>query len=299
MKIAKILSYFTQRLAFIVLLLTLLIINAVSLKPEFFLLGWDNYSSYLNLTTNFFRTLFATWREYRGLGVPSDSEVVDLTRQLFFILLSPLIAKNVLDQIYILLCLNLGVIGMYFFASQFFRLGLPRINHRTSDAISFMAAFFYLFNLNTLATFYFPMIMYVSRFACLPILLALFLKFVKEKRVSLKTLFLSVLAILFFSESFLTATIFLTLVLMLFIYGLSVGNYRKQAIFYLLFIGLNLFWLLPFANYTWQKSGIIRLAPTFIEANEIQLNKPASTYALPQLLILYPNFFYTKLTDKP
>ena len=81
-------SKLKRRPGLLVILVLLLVINLSSLKPKFYLLGWDNFSSYFNLKTNIFRTLFSTWREYRGLGVPSDSEVVDLPRQIFFFILS-------------------------------------------------------------------------------------------------------------------------------------------------------------------------------------------------------------------
>src|SRR3989344_3597644 len=114
--VGRIFSYFKKRPGLLILSVILLAITVVNIKPDFYLVGWDNYSSYFNLKTNIFRTFFATWREYRGLGVPSDSESTDIFRQLFFLIISPFVKTQLLDQIYILFALSCGVISMYFFA---------------------------------------------------------------------------------------------------------------------------------------------------------------------------------------
>ena len=82
------------------------------------MVGWDNYSSYFNLPTNIFRTLFASWRESRGLGVPSDAEVTDIFRQLWYWGAHFLVPETMLDQIYYLMALWLGVLGMYFLGKK-------------------------------------------------------------------------------------------------------------------------------------------------------------------------------------
>lgn len=102
----------------ILLLGLLLLISLVSLRPGLYLAGWDNFSVSLNPGINISRTWLATWREYRGLGVSSDSEVVDIFRQFFFLALSLILKKPLLEQIYLLLCLNVGVIAFYFLAKK-------------------------------------------------------------------------------------------------------------------------------------------------------------------------------------
>src|SRR3989344_4163641 len=139
----------------------------VSLQPGFFIIGWDNFSSYFNLPENIFRTFFATWRAYRGLGVASDSEATDVFRQLFYFLLVPLAGESLTDQVYVLAALSVGLIAMYFLARQLFFLHAWS-NHpdklKRADLFAFFAAFFYLCNLTTVATFTFPMVMYTNRF---------------------------------------------------------------------------------------------------------------------------------------
>src|SRR3990167_7102167 len=119
--VGRIFSYFKKRPGLLILSIILLVITIVNIKPDFYLMGWDNYSSYFNLKTNIFRTFFATWREYRGLGIPSDSESTDLFRQLFFLILSPFVKENLLDQVFSLFSFNFGVIMVYLLSIKLFK----------------------------------------------------------------------------------------------------------------------------------------------------------------------------------
>lgn len=292
----KIFNYFKKRPGLLILSIILLVITAVNIKPDFYLMGWDNYSSYFNLKTNIFRTFFATWREYRGLGVPSDSESTDLFRQLFFLILSPFVKQGLLDQIFSLFSFNFGVMMIYLLSKKLFK-GVFQENEQKLDLLGTFSGLFYIFNLNTLATFYFPMIMYINRFYTVPLLFYIFLVLIQEKVTRKKILFFSLL-IIFSSGSYMTATIFITVIISLFIFILIQGqNLKKTLIFLVFFVALNSFWLLPFINYIINKSNIVYQAPTFIDANEIQLNKPVSFYSIAKQLILYPNFFDTTVSS--
>ena len=287
-------NYFKKRPGLLILSIILLAITVINLKPDFYLMGWDNYSSYFNLKTNIFRTFFATWREYRGLGVPSDSESTDLFRQLFFLILSPFVKTNLHDQIFSLFSFNFGVIMVYLLAKKIFK---NIFSESKLDLLGLLVGIFYIFNLNTLATFYFPMIMYINRFYAIPFLFFVFLSFIQEK-VTWKKFFLFSLLIVFSAGSYMTATIFITVILSLGIFLLIQSeNLKKAVIFLTFFLLLNSFWLFPFINYTINKSEIVHQAPTFIDANEIQLNKPSSFYSLTKQLILYPNFFDANMTS--
>ncbi|MFZ6034654.1 MAG: hypothetical protein ACOYUB_00685 [Patescibacteria group bacterium] len=292
----KIVDYLKKRPGLIVILMILVVITAVNIKPDFYLAGWDNYSSYFNLKTNIFRTFFATWREYRGLGVPSDSESTDIFRQIFFLILSPFVKTQLLDQIYAVFALNFGVLLVYFLPGKL--LGYIKKDSEHKDIVGFAAGFFYLFNLNTLATFYFPMIMFINRYYTVPLLVTLLLRYFENKKLSSWEYFLFGASIVATAGSYMTATVFITVLMFLsvFIFFQS-PNIKKSLISMTMFLLLNGFWLFPFINYTIQRSGVVNLAPTFIEANEIQLNKPKSFYTLEKLAILYPNFFDTAITS--
>lgn len=291
----KILHYFKIRPGLSVLTLLLLMIVCTSFKPDLYIIGWDNFSSYFNLKTNIFQTFFATWRAYRGLGVPSDSEAVDLFRQLFSLILSPILPEALLDQVYILSSLSAGILGMYFFSQYLYQTSIAtHRNDAHSDLFGFVAGFFYLFNLNTTATFTFPMMMYISRFFSIPLLFYIFYSLISNSKISLQRYIIYVIAIFFISGSYITATIFITMSLAIGIFGFFQHKKARFIVILLFYIALNSFWLLPFANYTKEKSSIIRLAPTFIGANETQINKPKSSYSPRKQLLLYSNFFDTK-----
>ncbi|MCR4328948.1 MAG: hypothetical protein NUV65_00185 [Candidatus Roizmanbacteria bacterium] len=296
----KVIRFIQDRPFFCLILLLLTIISFTIIKPDLFLAGWDNYSSYLNLSANIPRTFFATWRAHRGLGVPSDSEVTDIFRQLFSLIVQPIIGKQLVDQLYIIVALNLGVLIMYAFAQVLFKQYIskhkPHLAH-FEDIFSAMAAFFYLFNVNTLAVFYFPIQPFVTRFFTLPTTFLLFHIFLHTPPKRFLSYLSLGLLFLFCSTSFVIGTVFLTIVMGLGLYMLFQKNIGKNILVFLLFLAINAFWLLPFLNYTVQKSAIIRLAPTFIEANETQLNKPKSYYSFTKQVLLFPSFFETKISN--
>lgn len=291
-----VLAFFKQRPGLVLLGLLLVVIWAVTIKPQFYLLGWDNFSSYFNLHTNIFRTFFATWRGYRGFGVPSDSESTDLFRQLFYLALSPFVSETILDQLYLLTACTVGLLAMYSLAYSIIGHYLKKAGWY-QDVGGFFAAFFYLCNLNTLATFYFPMIMYVNRFFSLPLLFLIFFVLLTRPKVSHMMYVFICLAIFFISGSYITATIFITVVIALFCFGIFQKNAKRFLLIFLFYVLLNSFWLAPFTNYVIQKASIIRLAPNFIEANEVQLNKGKGSFDFIKQLVLYNSFFDTQFTD--
>jgi hypothetical protein len=271
-----------ERRGLLAIIAVLVVVTITSIKPGFYLMGWDNYSSYFNLKTNIFRTLFATWRDYRGLGAPSDAEVTDLFRQLFFFLMNPIVPEQLLDQAYYLLALWLGVLGMYFLTGTVFK--------QRKDVVGCIAGFFYLFNLNTLSVFYSPIIPFTNRFWAVPILLYLALRFWQSKRTAWNFFILALVSIVA-SGSFLTPTVMITSLVAFFLFAAFHQGIRRAFLSCAVYLALNSFWVLPFLNYTIQKSSIMPLARTFIEINESTLNAPASAFSLLKQGVLTPSFF--------
>jgi hypothetical protein len=281
---------------FLVLLSVILIIIVLfSIKSQFALLGWDNYSSYLNPQLNIVRMFFDPWRSFRGLGVPSDSESTDIFRQFLFLIFSQFVSTNLLDQLYFLGSLVVGVVATYFFVFRILQRG--KRSGKYADLGGFVAAFFYLFNLNTLSIFYFPITPYISRFFSIPILLLALDTIFYHKKITVKIFILLLISVFFSAPSYVIGTVFVTLVMVLGLYVLFQKQFIRAVVVMILFALLNTFWIFPFINYTVQKSDIIRLAPTFISANETQFNKPQSFYDVQKQLILWPNFFETQVTS--
>src|SRR3989344_4191677 len=296
--IERLLKFFRNNPGLILLSILIVAVFVTSTKPLFYLVGWDNYSSYFNGKTNLFRTIFATWRDFRGVGVPSDSENTDVFRQLFFYL-TFFVPLELKDQLYLLLSFATGIIGMYLLSKKIiFQYVHRHINPLHLEIAAGASAFFYACNLNTLSTFYFPMIMFVNRFAMLPILTYIMIRLHENKKMTKKEFVMLYLALLAVSGSFLVATIFITTMIALGIFAVTQRNLKRSIISFLFISAAYAFWILPFLNYTIEKSGIIRLAPTFIEANETQLNKPKTFFSFVKQTTLYPNFFETNYVNQ-
>ncbi len=283
-----------KRPGFVILCIILAVITIVNIKPGYYLIGWDNYSSYFNLKTNIFRTFFSVWRDYRGFGVPSDSEIVDLFRQLFFYISSLFVQTQLLDQLYFLICLTAGTLMMYFFTRKILTLVRPEIDPLFREIGALCSAVFYLCNLNTLGAFYFPIVTYNTRYVAIPFIFWFLTTYISTKHLSGKMIVIMLIGTILTSGSYITATILITTVLALGLFGIFLPSGKRVILFFLIFLFLNSFWLLPFTNYTAEKSSLLRIAPTFVDANETQLNKPKSFYSFARQSILYPNFFDTR-----
>ncbi|GEM_PF-1871302 len=285
------------RFGLVLLGILVAIIAVATLKPNFYVIGWDTFPSFFNPATNIFRTFFATWRGYRGLGVASDSESVDLFRQIMSLVLSPVLPQTLLDQVYMVMSLGIGIIAMYFLAWKLLKKARPDFSDQLADLFGLFAGIFYLFNLNTVSTFTFPMIMYITRYASIPLIFLAFFSLLNTPKVGWKHFLAIIVGVFYISGSYITGTIFITLCISLFLFGITQKNPKRFIVIFLIYLGLNAFWLFPFLNYTMQKAQLIRLAPTFVNANEVQLNKPKSFYSLRKQLLFYPNFFDTTYTD--
>lgn len=282
-------DFIRSRLGLIILCVILVAITASIIKPEFYLMGWDNFSSYLNLKNNILTTLFGTWRQHRGLGVPSDAEINDIIRQVFSFVGSLFVGKRLVDQIYMACMLWGGVLGMYVLGREI-SLRLKQ-NASQQELFGFISAFFYLFNLSTLAVFYFPMIMYNTRFFMLPTSILILIRIIDTSHLS-KRAYIFYMSILFVGMgSFMVPTIFIVFAMMLVLMGLFFKKTVRLFFILIFFVLLNFFWILPFANYTIQKSSVVPEAPTFIEINEAMLNKPQSYFLFERQAKLRPSFF--------
>lgn len=292
----KIKNFFHQNPGLLLVYILVAIILVTSIKPQFFLIGWDNFSTSLNPLLNFPRTFFASWRSYRGFGVPSDSEVTDIFRQLFFLLFSLVLPITLLEQVYFFVCFFIGITAMYFLAKELFRRFQFFSKSFFSETLATFTAVFYLFNLHTLETFYLPIAMYVTRYAFFPLIIYVFLKLLYSPKLTKKQIIYFFAASLLGSAAFLTGTVFVTLLIILGTIVLTNLVLWKRSLFLLIFyLGINSFWIFPFVNYTKEKSNILPLASTFTSVNEMQLNESSTHFSLDKIVTNTPSFFYTKI----
>lgn len=266
-----------------------LLLFVTNFKQGLNVLGWDNFSVSLDLHQNFWRTLFSTWREYRGLGVPSDSEVVDVFRQIVLLLLSLPFGRLSLDSLFYLISLGVGIAGIYYLSRQVVSQASFKFNHFIVEAAAFVSALLYLFNFHSYELFQFPVAMYVIRYALFPWGIWIFIKLIQSKKTSIKNYLVFMVIALLLSGSYLTATVFFTFLIILGFIILSFHNKLTKSLKVLgLLIMINAFWLLPFANYYLEKAELIPKASTFVEVNEALLNKPAHNFSLEKIIAFYP-----------
>lgn len=287
-----------KHLGFVSIVCLLIWITYTSVRPDLYLIGWDNYSSYLGGIESVFRTIFSTWRSYRGIGVPGDSESVDIFRQLLIVLFTPMMSEPLRDQAYIMVCLWLGVVAIYAVSARIARrIQGNEHNDVIVDIAAAAAAGAYMVNLHTVSTFYFPIVTYITRFAALPLLIWITDRVLYDKNIGIASRVAIIAVMCFAAGSMITATIFFTTMILLFGMVVLSGRWRRGILIVGLFVGLNAFWLVPFGNYAIDKSDDLRLVPIFIDTNEAQLNQNSEAYSLWKQILLYPNFFLTRYTE--
>lgn len=307
-KLPNYLSQFTRLLAQhfgLVILVVYLLIVALKNWPvaNEWLMGWDNFSVTTNLWLNLKRTLFATWREYRGFGVASDSEVVDVFRQLPLFFLQAFSPDYLLEWFYYFGMYSLGAMGAYFLTIHALR-RLTITNSFTTwhwTLVGLCGAIFYATNLYSLEVFYTPIVMYTARFGFLPWLVLLSWQWLTDKQP--KTLVRLGIISIFAMPAFLTATVFFVWMIILGSLVLFFGRWQKKLSLLAITFLLNAFWLLPFGWYTLTKVAIIPKSGTFVAINEILLNAPYERFELDKLLTFTGEFgsgiHFTDLQKQP
>ncbi|MGI5840685.1 MAG: hypothetical protein ACOX6N_00470 [Patescibacteria group bacterium] len=240
--------------------------------PGTYLTGWDNLHPEFNLPANIKRSIFSTWQEYQGLGLLAGmAHAADLPRQLFLLLISPLVPIDLLRYVYHFLLIGLGTFGVYY-------LGLF-VTQNKSKIPSFIGALFYLLNFGSIQYLSLPFEPYTTFWGFLPwLILSLFcLLKSNTKKNFLIFILLNFLAV----PSFYVQTIFLvyliSVILILFLQHLPTNttNHIKLSLLIVFSIlVVNSFWLLPNIYFTLSKvsvtqNAMINLMVTdqFIEQN--------------------------------
>lgn len=305
----------------LILLLFLTVTTLTNLPAHnHWLMGWDNFSVGLDVPLNLDRTFFATWREYRGFGVPSDSEVVDVFRQLPLFVLSWILPDWTLEWIYYFGMYWLGALGAFCLTATIVKKIAPVPLQRNAWQLAgLVGALAYATNLYTIDVFYFPITLYIVRHGMLPWILWSAYQVLTQPKPSPTLWLWFAICILFASPGALTATVFFVTALIIGLLLLCLGDWRRKFQVGLLIMALQVFWLLPFANYYIQKSASIPKASTFVTINEMLLNQPFERFSFDRLLtfsadftsgapfkttegqaiIVHPGLSYTPIGQKP
>lgn len=285
---------FRQRYGQILLVVLLLIVCFVSLRSGKYLLSNDNYSPELNPWMSVERYLESpAWRGYRVLGFASDSEQADLFRSIVFGLGDLFLSRWMLAQFFSLTCLVIGVLSMATLVSYFVR---DFVHTRNSGYVFFLSGLVYLSSLWTAWTFNFNMMPYIAQYGFLPLLLLAIYMYMKDLSY-IRGFVLLFVSMLFVSSSVIGTLFFVNLVLVVlaFIYFGWLHRVKTKGVLkgLWLFLLVQLFWLLPFIQYSTSASGNIidSYVNRSITANTIDLEKQMMT--LPNSARLYTRLLGT------
>lgn len=248
-------KFVKKNYGYIALAVILLIVSIISFQNGKYILSNDNYSPELNPLLTIERSVVSpAWRSYRVLGFASESEQADIFRSITFWLGDFVLSKNILAQIYSLICLGIGTFSIALLTQK---LAVRFLAFKNKQLIILISGIVYLTTLWTAWVFNYNMMPYVSQFAFYPLLLcAGYFAVSNTNAKTLLSLFLS--GILFVSTSVI-ATIGLIDILLFFIFVIWLGLISKvklKKIFIILsvFIMTQLFWILPFVEYTLNSS---------------------------------------------
>lgn len=234
----------------------LLWVVAVNFRWGYWILGNDNYSPEENPGVSFERYLKSpTWRAYRGLGVPSDAEQIDVFRSGMFLILEKVgVPLWLVSQMSVWLTLAAGVMGMGWLAKKL----------HGGEGAFLAGGIIYFSSILTLWLFFSPLKPFVFFWGFLPVFLAATWELLE--RDSLKNWVFWILSMVAFGGAFVIPTLFLVSVIVLglmgVVFGLKSGKWRGLGVLGLIFLIWQLYWLVPFGFYVKEQSG--QLQDSFI-----------------------------------
>ncbi len=251
MLITNIKNYIQRNLYLLGLVLIVLTVCIVNYTPGTWLTGWDSLHPEFNFSMNIYRSIFAVWQEYQGLGLLGGmGHASDLPRQILLLIASLIAPLNTLRYLYHFSMIVLGTIGVYKISKDFFL-----VNTENPKKGALIGALFYLLNLGTVQYFFVPFEPYSTFWGFLPwelYSMFLYTRFPSKKNL----LFLALIHLAATAQSY-VQTIFLVYVFCLVIFlityvftnrsRLSLGIATKAI---MVVMAINSFWLLPNIYFT-------------------------------------------------
>lgn len=231
-----------------------LVVVLVNYEPGTWLIGWDSLLPELDLKLNIQRSILGTWQEFQGLGVKGGmAHGADLSREIVLTFLSYLLPISLLRYVWTFLMLLIGPLGVYVICQDF--IDTDKEDGRLNQKIySLVAACFYLLNLATVQYFFVPFEAFSSFYGFFPWILYFFIKYLKDLKIKHALFFSLVLVVS--SSAFYVQTLFIVLVVVLFIYTCHYLLAHKQKLYvgikqvvlpWILLLTLSFYWLAPVA----------------------------------------------------
>ncbi|MBQ6436414.1 hypothetical protein IJJ27_02525 [bacterium] len=250
----QLLRFLRSHFALVILVcLWAIIIGTNFLSPRTWLLGYDHLSPELNFALSLDRIRYSVFQSYRGLGVVSSvMDGAELTRMPWVWLATLIFSARLVRFSWVAAMILLGGISSYYLFHKL--LSLTFLSKRRFGTVLQCAALtgsiFYLANPAMVQFFYSPLETFTSFYGFLPLILLVFIAFLRDNRWQ-NLLWLLVLSFLS-SSAFYVQTFFVVLILCLGVLGLGFLPRRLLKPYLArFFLGIaaviiaNGFWFLP------------------------------------------------------
>ncbi|MBI2414257.1 hypothetical protein HYV31_00220 [candidate division WWE3 bacterium] len=231
-----------------ILLVVVLIVFAMNYSYGTTLSGWDNLQTELNPTLNISRGFWGVWQDFQSFGNTSGMAYpATFVYSVMTYLLSMLLPVSLIRYFLVFCFIFIGDIGVYYLLKF---LGFDE----EKRPLSLIGALVYIFSLPNLQLIALPTESFISFMALLPfeVLLSLRIFHATTKKDTFKYSLLLFLVMFFGAIQFLTQTMFVVLVFVIFSFGFELFFHlsfkralgRNITIFYIL-LASSLFWILP------------------------------------------------------
>src|SRR3989344_2191015 len=236
-----------------IIVIIVLLLYITNFSGNYWISGWDNLHPEFNYQINLNRAIFSSWQEYQGLGLPAGhGHATEFSREIILLFLNIFFPTFFIRKMYILSMLFIGGLGMYFFIRNIL---LKKLNYEPKVILGSIAAMFYILNPATIQIFYVPYEAFMAYFGLFPWMIYSIYLFMNTPS---KKNFLIFLLIQFVGTwQFYIPTLFIVYSFIAFfvLLGITIKKqFRKYwKLFALSLFGIlivNLYWLLPFINYT-------------------------------------------------
>jgi hypothetical protein len=241
-----------------------LFLAAKNITPGTWLTGWDSTQPELNFALNLSRSLSSAWQEYRGLGLADGmAHAANIIHLLYIWMLSLVVPDSLIRYAFVFIAHLTGAVGMY---------ALLRYLLKQNTWLAFAGSIFYLLSPITIQMFYQPLELFVIHFAGLPWLLLTVINYLEQGGKG--NLFWLFLVLLIFVSQNHVPTIFVVTMMVVGIMLLlgfidSFGKHWKRVLTIgILILGVNSFWLLPYASSVSSNSQVIPQAKINRLSNE-------------------------------
>lgn len=250
----KLQTLLIKHLPFFLILIVVLILTWKNIIPGTYYTGWDNSHPEFNFQEFIKRIVGGAWLEYLGTGAPaSQAYLSEIPRLPFIFLLKLLLPNNLVRYAFNFLIIFIGGAAMYLFLIKTI---LFNLNNRYRGWIASFGGIFYILNLMSLQQFYINFELFAIEFAYFPLVLLAIYNL--SQHLNLKSVFFLIGALVLFTPSAFTPTIFYIACIFFIIYAFFTSWHYQKNLFKTIkrtllisaiIFFVNSYWILPNLYY--------------------------------------------------